>query len=279
MEGRSTAPVTAKAALTEKQMTKKTLDWIRIATLASACMATAACDEPPGDEGGMEMAEDTDGMEEGDSGAGAGADTEPDSDSEPEPEPEPKPDSDSEPEPEPDDCPSNRPGCAGTSGPDPDQPPMADDDGDGADNPAVLARFRATSGAPLRVEGAIFNETPLDVQGLQYADAVSVPGDDLDVVAFDIVPGEVDPTIRIGLDCDLQDAGRLTATLVRDGNEVIDTIVCGEGDVNVLLPNASSLDQYTVEVQLADAADALTAYELSVNGFCFQQCNYALYGM
>ena len=45
----------------------------------------------------------------------------------------------------------------------------------------------------------------------------------------------------------------------------------------MLLQQASSLDLYTVEVAIADGADELSEYELSINGFCFQQCEYSLY--
>jgi len=154
---------------------------------------------------------------------------------------------------------------------------MADDDGDHDGNPAILAQFRNTAGAPLRFEAPVFNEEPFDIQGLQYAEALSVPGDVLDVVAFGIVPGEVDPTIRITLDCDRDESSRLRATLVRDDTEVLDTIVCADGPVDILLDGADSFDDYTVEVELDDGEDVYTDYELSIDGFCFQDCDYTTY--
>lgn len=155
--------------------------------------------------------------------------------------------------------------------------PEAPEDGDGAEAPAVYAQFRATAGAPVSVEGPLFNEEPLDVQGLQYLDAVSVPGDGLDVIHFRIVPGEVDPTIAVELECDLGVEPLIRASIYDADGGLVDAVTCGEGAQNVFLEGASSLDVYRVEIEALEEAPILSEYTLSLNGFCFQACNYQPY--
>lgn len=155
-------------------------------------------------------------------------------------------------------------------------PPMAELDGDNAVNPAVIALFRATSGAPVTVDAPIEGQVdPLDVRGLEYVNAVSDPGDAADWVQFSIVPGQNDPTITITLDCD--QAGLqpqpLRATLLDEDDAVLDTIICGEGPQNILLPNASSFDDYRVRVDLV-GADHFDAYSLQIDAFCFPTCDF-----
>lgn len=164
----------------------------------------------------------------------------------------------------------------GTTG-GPIEPPQAEPDGDGPADPAVSFQLRATAGAPVWVEGPLFNAEPLDIRGLRYSDAVSEPGDDLDVVQFRIVPGQVDPYVRFSLLCDAEAAGRVFADIVRDGDELIDTLVCGDEQQAILLPNASSYDVYTVEVSITEGDPLLVPYTLDVDGFCFQGCEFAPY--
>ena len=164
----------------------------------------------------------------------------------------------------------------GTTG-GPIEPPQAEPDGDGPNDPAVSFQLRATAGAPVWVEGPLFNAEPIDTRGLRYSDAVSEPGDDLDVVQFRIVPGQVDPYVRFSLLCDSEAPGRVFADIVRDGDELIDTLVCGDEQQAILLPNASSYDVYTVEVSITEGDPLLVPYTLDVDGFCFQGCEYAPY--
>jgi hypothetical protein len=85
-------------------------------------------------------------------------------------------------------------------------------------------------------------QDPIDTRGLLYANAVSRPGDAEDWLQFSIVPGEVDPTIRFGLDCDIsdEDPQPLRATLYDEDFNVVELIVCGEETANVTLTGASS---------------------------------------
>lgn len=156
-------------------------------------------------------------------------------------------------------------------------PPEAPDDGDNPSAPAVSVQFRATSPGPISVDEALFNEDPIDTRGLQYLEQLSVPGDDLDVVDFRIVPGQVDPVIRIELECDNGDATRVRAEVFDDAGDMVDSVGCGEGEASVLLDNASSMDVYQVQVLVREGEPLLTNYTLSINGYCFQQCNYAPY--
>lgn len=155
--------------------------------------------------------------------------------------------------------------------------PEAPDDGDNPSEPALLLQFRNTSPAPLSFDAPLFNTDPIDTQGGQYSEAVSIPGDELDVIAFQIVPGQVDPYVGIELECDAPEQARPRAHLYDDGGALLDTVSCGEGEVDVLLKAASSVDVYQVQVELLDGDPQLVHYTLSVDGFCFQQCDYAPY--
>jgi hypothetical protein len=152
------------------------------------------------------------------------------------------------------------------------EPPFGD--GDSSDLPAVRAQFRNTAGAPVTVTGPLFNEEPLDVRGLQYVDAIAPMGDESDHLAFNIVPGENDPTIRVLMECD---DPSVRAEIRDEDDALVGSVLCGEGEQSIFLAGASSLDTYQVIV-LGGAEDAgAIDYVLSVNAFCFQQCNYAPY--
>lgn len=155
--------------------------------------------------------------------------------------------------------------------------PEAPDDGDNPSDPAVYVQFRATSPGPISVDEALFNEDAIDTRGLQYLEQVSVPGDDLDVVDFRIVPGQVDPVIRVELECSNGGADRVRADILDEAGDVVDSVGCGDGEANVLLDNASSQDVYQVQVYVRDGEPLLTDYTLSINGYCFQECNYMPY--
>lgn len=151
-------------------------------------------------------------------------------------------------------------------------PPFGD--GDSTDLPAVRAQFRATAGAPVSVMGPLFNDEPIDTRGLQYEDAIAAGGDETDHLAFVIVPGEVDPTIRVRMECDVPS---VRAEIRDETGDLLGTALCGEEEA-ILLPDASSMDAYRVAILDAAAQDlGEIAYVLSINAFCFQQCNYAPY--
>ena len=155
--------------------------------------------------------------------------------------------------------------------------PEAPEDGDNPAEPALLVQFRATSPAPLAFDAPLFNPEAIDTRGAQYSNALSIPGDDLDVVDFQIVPGQVDPYVHIELACDASEQNRVRARLLDDEGSLVDTILCGEGEVDVLLEDASSTDVHQLQVEVLDGAPLLVDYTLSVNGFCFQQCEYVPY--
>ncbi len=154
--------------------------------------------------------------------------------------------------------------------------PQAPADGDSPTDPAVIAQFRATSPAPVSVTGALFNPDAIDTKGLEYVDEVSSPDDDSDWVQFSIVPGQVDPTIRITLECDQAGLSPqpLSAVLLDDSGVALETIGCGDGTQMITLHNASSLDVYQVRVQTTPGADHYDAYALQIDAFCFQGCDF-----
>ena len=161
---------------------------------------------------------------------------------------------------------------------DPEDPqyPEAEADGDSQIAPAVLVRFRNTAPAPISVDEPIFNEDPIQTTGLQYSNAISVPGDDTDVLQFEIVPGQVDPYVGFTLECDQDEPGRVRAD-IHGPEGLIDTIHCGDEDINVLLPDASSNDDYQVEIHMTEGDPLYVNYTLSINAFCHQSCNYSPY--
>ncbi len=120
----------------------------------------------------------------------------------------------------------------------------------------------------------LFNNVAFDTRGLQYINAVSVPGDGEDVVHFRIVPGQTEPTIRVSLECDATDPARVSADLVDADFTVLETIQCGDEDINVVLQNATSLDEFQFLVRASGDDPVYGDFTLSINGFCSQQCDY-----
>lgn len=113
----------------------------------------------------------------------------------------------------------------------------------------------------------------------RYRDLVFRPDDGDDWLEFQIVPGEVDPTIGVRLTCDIAglDPQPLRAHLLDDEDQVLATIVCGEPEVQVTLPQASSQRSYWVQIELRDADASETRYALELDAFCFQGCDYTPY--
>ncbi len=156
---------------------------------------------------------------------------------------------------------------------------MAEADGDFQDNPAVHAQFRYTSPAPLSVDAPLFNEQALDTKGLQYLGEVSNPGDQEDWVQFNIVPGQVDPTIGLSLDCDAPALvpQPLRAHLLDETGAVLETVSCGDDETMVTLDGASANLDYFVRVDVLEGSEHLGAYTLEIDAYCFQGCNYQAY--
>jgi hypothetical protein len=154
-----------------------------------------------------------------------------------------------------------------------DEPPFGD--GDSTDLPAVRAQFRVTAGGPVSVVGPLFNDEPIDTRGLQYEDAIAAGGDETDHLAFNIVPGEVDPTIRVRMECDVSS---VRAEIRDEAGGLLGTALCNEEEQAILLTDASSLDEYRVVIfDGVDQDVGAIAYSVSINAFCFQQCAYAPY--
>ncbi|MFA5594368.1 MAG: hypothetical protein WDA15_03695 [Trueperaceae bacterium] len=158
----------------------------------------------------------------------------------------------------------------------------APEDGDTLIAPAVLARFRGTSGPPVWLDAPIFNAAPLDVRGLSYRNDVSNPGDTTDYVAFEIVAGEA-PTANLSmeLNCGVYAAepSPIRAQVLRPDGSVLRTFNCNNGEVTVSIPNTGgTLSGYMVRVApTISGTQFYVAYELNIDAFCSLGCTYAPY--
>ena len=150
---------------------------------------------------------------------------------------------------------------------------MLEDDGDSTIAPAVIAQFRATSPGPVSIDAPLFNEDPIDTRGVQYLGAIADDDDPSDHLRFSIVPGQNDPYLRVTLECD---DPQVRVEIAREG-EIFDTVPCGDGQTNVLLDDASSFDDFDVTIYSVALAQPATEYVLSLDGYCFQGCDYVPY--
>ena len=160
-----------------------------------------------------------------------------------------------------------------------EEPPMAELDGDSEVNPAVRAQFRATAAPPVSVDVPLFNDDAIDTRGLRYQGEVSNPGDQHDFVVFSIVPGEVDPSIGMLLHCGQPGLGSdsVRAHLFHEDGTVLETVVCGDDEQQILLEGASSDTEYLVRVEVLDGSELLDTYSLELDGYCFQGCEFQPY--
>lgn len=155
------------------------------------------------------------------------------------------------------------------------------DEHDSAVKPAVHARFRAVAGAPVWLDRPLFNKTePIDTQGLQYRNAISNPGDPDDTLQFDLVHGE-SPTSRVvvNLECDPAPVERspIRAALRHANGTLIGTpVTCGESHA-FSVPNTGGTGSYLLAVEPIFSDPHYTAYVLSIDAFCFQECEYRPY--
>lgn len=160
------------------------------------------------------------------------------------------------------------------------EPPMADLDGDSEVNPAVRAQFRVTAAPPVSVDVPLFNDSAIDTRGLRYEGEVSNPGDQHDFVVFSIVPGQVDPSIGVFIGCGQPGLGSdsVRAHLFHEDGTLLETVVCGDDEQQILLEAASSDTEYLVRVEVLDGSEQLDTYSLELNGYCFQGCDFQPYG-
>lgn len=160
-----------------------------------------------------------------------------------------------------------------------EEAPMAEFDGDSEVNPAVRAQFRATAAPPVSVDVPLFNDDAIDTRGLRYQGEVSNPGDQHDFVVFSIVPGEVDPSIGMLLHCGQPGLGSdsVRAHLFHEDGTLLETVVCGDDEQQILLEGASSDTQYLVRVEVLDGSELLDTYSLELDGYCFQGCEFQPY--
>jgi hypothetical protein len=158
--------------------------------------------------------------------------------------------------------------------------PVAPDDGDAQSDPGWSARFRNSSGNPVSVAEILFNSsTPLDVKGLQLANAIGDPQDPGDWIEFELVPGEGEVTsVLFELECLTPYTGSSPIRVeLRDGDgaKLGTTVTCG-GSSNIAIPNEGPAD-YLVSVIPHLGDPYYMEYVLSIDAFCFQACVYQPY--
>lgn len=159
--------------------------------------------------------------------------------------------------------------------------PLADD-GDSEVDPGIWAQFRVTAGAPVWVDRMLFNEDDvLDVKGVQLRNEVGEPDDPEDWLQFRLVHGDGDTTtISVTLECsDQLEDGAPAATIigraeVRDlDGTLVDLILCDDTE-SVVIDNVGGSTDHQIRVYAATSNDYYVRYVLSVNAYCFQQCDY-----
>lgn len=157
-----------------------------------------------------------------------------------------------------------------------------EDDGDSEVNPGVWAQFRVTAGAPVWVDRMLFNEDDeLDVKGIQLRNEIGEPDDPEDWLQFALVHGDAPTTtIQVSLECPVQlENGQDAATIIGraevldlDGS-LVDRILCDDTE-NVVITNEGGSTDHQIRVFAATTNPHYVRYELSVDAYCFQECNY-----
>ena len=154
-------------------------------------------------------------------------------------------------------------------------------DGDAASNPGLHAQFRKTSGAPVWVDRMLFNAAdPIDTKGIQLRNDVSNPGDPFDFLAFRLVHGQ-SPTTRVTmtLECGFEaEVGSVIRAVLTDssGSTIGGTLTCGSTR-DYSIPAVGGSGNYLVEIGSGSNNPFYTNYVLSINAYCFQDCNYTPY--
>jgi hypothetical protein len=155
--------------------------------------------------------------------------------------------------------------------------PVAFADGDAASNPGLHAQFRKTSGAPVWVDRMLFNaSSPIDTRGIQLRNDVSNPGDPADFLAFRLVHGEA-PTTRVvmSLECGFEaEVGSIIRVVLTNaaGSKIGSTLTCDNTNT-YSIPNVGGAGNYLVTIS-GGTQPFYTDYVLSINAYCFQECNY-----
>ncbi len=158
---------------------------------------------------------------------------------------------------------------------------VAVNDGDAQSNPGWSARFRVTSGNPVRVEDILFNSAaPLDVKGIQIANEIGNPADPGDWLEFELIHGQSNTSrITVQLECLTAFTGTSPIRAeVRDdtGAKIGLTINCGTTR-NIDLPNKGGKGDYLLSVTPTFGTPYFMRYVLSVNAYCTGACAYQPY--
>lgn len=158
---------------------------------------------------------------------------------------------------------------------------VAPNDGDSAINPAWSALFRNTSGAPVRVEEALFNAAdPLDVKGIQIANEIGDPEDPGDWLGFGLVHGQGAVTsVEISLECltEYEGGSPIRVELRTEaGAKLGQTITC-DTSRTISVPTVGGTPKYLLSIIPTFTDPYFMQYVVSVDVFCFQACVYQPY--
>lgn len=153
--------------------------------------------------------------------------------------------------------------------------PVAPADGDFDSAPGLRAQFRNTGGAPVSLDGLPFNAafTDHDVRGLQVSDVIGTYDDPVDYLRFRLVHGEGATTqVKVKLECETPGATPERAVVTDLAGGHYRTVLCGQ-EQTVTIPNDGGASTFKVAVT-GVSGPYFTRYTLSVNAFCFQECQY-----
>ncbi len=154
---------------------------------------------------------------------------------------------------------------------------VLEDDGDHQANPGVLVQFRPTAGAPISLDGPIFNDDALDVRGFQYLGQVSSDGDPEDWVEFSLVGGDTPTSFQFALECAPDPDAQLRAEILDSEGSMVDVLLCGQDQGGVALDSDGLGDPFFARIYPVEGTPGVHDYTLSIHGYCAQNCEFAPY--
>lgn len=156
----------------------------------------------------------------------------------------------------------------------------APNDGDSASNPGLFVQFRVTAGAPLWVDGLLFNaDARLDVKGIQLRDRLGTPADPGDFISVRLVHGQSSTTtIRVTLECgETTSPSPIRADLRTSAGAKIGLSTLCNTTRNIAVPNDGGTGQYVMHIVPVLNDPYFTDYVLSINAYCGATCSFQPY--
>lgn len=158
--------------------------------------------------------------------------------------------------------------------------PFVPNDGDAESAPGLFVQFRNTAGAPVSVEGLLFNSTSrIDTKGVQLHDSLGDPADPGDWIDIRLVHGQSPTTnISVTLECSAGASPSLIRADLRneEGDKLGVSTLCNTTKT-IAVPNTGGTGNYLMHIVPVFSDPYYTEYTLSINAFCFQSCSYVPY--